>query len=338
MRLAATYYDGKTAKGHLVEVAVGCDRLHIVGSGIERDYLLKDVDVRPPLAGTARYFLLPDGGQCEVTDAATFDALMASGTVRVRAGQWVDRLERRALYVIGALALLAAILFGVVVYGLPLLAKTIATGINPAVEARIGEQSLAMLDRLAFEPTILNDDHRTRLEQRFAALVQISQESWRPRLEFRASPQIGPNAFTLPGGTIVLLDELVSLAQHDEEILCVLAHEMGHVSERHILRSVIQDSGTALLIAAVLGDLFSASSYAAALPTAALQSAYSRDFEREADGYAVALMTRAGIAREHYANILRRLADRPHAENERYLNFLQSHPTTPERLERILGS
>ena len=61
-------------------------------------------------------------------------------------------------------------------------------------------------------------------------------------LEFRKSPAVGPNAFALPGGTVVLLDELVAAAAHDDEIAAVLAHEIGHLHGRHTMRHVLQTS------------------------------------------------------------------------------------------------
>lgn len=51
------------------------------------------------------------------------------------------------------------------------------------------------------------------------------------------APQIGANAFALPDGTLVVTDELVELAgDNDDEVLAVLAHELGHIHERHGLR------------------------------------------------------------------------------------------------------
>ncbi len=61
-------------------------------------------------------------------------------------------------------------------------------------------------------------------------------------VEFRASPIIGANAFALPGGIVIVTDQLMQLAEHDDEILAVLAHEIGHVKHRHVLRGLPQDS------------------------------------------------------------------------------------------------
>ena len=86
---------------------------------------------------------------------------------------------------------------------------------------------------------------------------------------------MGANAFALPNGTIVVTDDLVKLAEHDDELVAVLAHEIGHVVSRHALRRVLQDSGVMLLVAGITGDIVSISSLAAALPTLLIEAKYS---------------------------------------------------------------
>ena len=72
------------------------------------------------------------------------------------------------------------------------------------------------------------------------------------------------NAFALPSGIVVLTDELEALAQHDDELSAVFAHEIGHVVHRHSMRMVIQHSASALLMLGLLGDVNSATSVVAA--------------------------------------------------------------------------
>src|SRR5438094_7952747 len=94
-------------------------------------------------------------------------------------------------------------------------------------------------------------------------------------LEFRQS-FIGANAFALPSGIIVVTDDLVRLSRSDDEVLGVLAHELGHVKHRHTMRRLLEGSATALIIAGGTGDLASTTSPAAAAPAARLQTTYPR--------------------------------------------------------------
>ena len=81
-----------------------------------------------------------------------------------------------------------------------------------------------------------------------------------------AGGALGPNAFALPAGTIVITDELVQLARHDDELRAVFAHEIGHITGRHAMRMLLQNSATALLAVGLLGDVSAVSSMTAAVP------------------------------------------------------------------------
>ncbi|MBL8512278.1 MAG: M48 family metallopeptidase, partial [Betaproteobacteria bacterium] len=107
-----------------------------------------------------------------------------------------------------------------------------------------------------------------------------------------------------PGGVIVVTDQLVEVMPSEEEVMAVLAHELGHVKERHSLRHLLQDSITALMGLAIFGDVSGLTSVAVALPTVLINTGYSRDFEREADQYAFALLRATGRSPRLFASAL----------------------------------
>ena len=78
---------------------------------------------------------------------------------------------------------------------------------------------------------------------------------------------MGANAVALPAGIIIMTDALVELSENDEELAAVLAHEIGHVRNRHALRALLQNSVVAGSIILVTGDASSAGSIAAGIPT-----------------------------------------------------------------------
>ena len=329
------YYDGRSAAKRRVDLSIDpAGRLRIEGDGIAAEHSLDAVRLQPAIANLPRLLLLPDGAQCEIADAIEFDQLIAP---RLGSGSqgWVHRLESRSAYVIAAVVILAVVVYLIVVRGVPFLASVVAAGINPSMEAGLSDQSLAALDNLVFEPSKLSPARRLALRQRFEALRKADSVDFAARLEFRTSPETGPNAFTLPGGTIVLLDELVTFALNDDEVAAVLCHELAHVRHRHILRTALQNAGVVVLLGAIFGDVFSGASFAAALPLAAVQSSYSRDFEREADEYAVSLMSELGVNSTHYVKLLERFDRRERAATERYPDFLATHPPNAERIEAL---
>jgi Zn-dependent protease with chaperone function len=134
-----------------------------------------------------------------------------------------------------------------------------------------------------------------------------------------------------------MTDELVALAEHDDELLAVLAHEVGHVIHRHGLRSAIQSSLLALAIVLVTGDLSSTSGFVAMLPTLLAESHYSRDFEREADDHALAYLLANDIDPGRFADLLVRM-EQADGGDALVVAFLSSHPSTQERIERLRSS
>ena len=124
------------------------------------------------------------------------------------------------------------------------------------------------------------------------------------KLLFRKGGSIGANAFAVPNNTIVLTDELVKLAKHDNEILAVLAHEQGHLKERHSLQQALRGIGTGVFLLAVTGD---AADFLDSLPIILVSAQYSQAFELEADLYAVNELKRLSVPPGHLSDFLQRL-------------------------------
>jgi Zn-dependent protease with chaperone function len=154
-------------------------------------------------------------------------------------------------------------------------------------------------------------------------------------LEFRKSEMLGANALALPGGTVVVTDELVRMMDNDDQVMAVLAHEVGHVAHRHLTRQLLQSSIVAVAASMLLGDVSGISGLAATVPTYLLTASYSRDFEREADAFAVRLLQRTGRSPALYADALERMQKHAEAHEGRepaIAKYLSTHPDTDERI------
>ena len=229
---------------------------------------------------------------------------------------------------------LAGILVLGYLYAIPLIASIGAARMPAAITDRLGAEVLAALDRQVFTPSEIPRARQQALETAFRKLAFPEATRQPYTLVFRKSDAIGANAMALPSGTIVVTDGLVTLAEDDREILGVLAHEAGHVDHRHGLRSVLQNSFVGLVLAWLVGDI---SSLAAAAPAALLEASYSRELEREADVYAIAVLRASGVPLQHLANILRRLESSSGGASALTLRYLSTHPATSERLARLEG-
>lgn len=181
--------------------------------------------------------------------------------------------------------------------GCALVEQTLAHQIPASLDAHIGRQSLEQLDRLFLRPSALPQAQQDDLRRRFKAVVEngYPQDDAPPwTLAFHASPVLGANAFALPGGFMVITDDLVQLL-HDQPdaIVGVLAHELGHVQHRDGLDMLVRASLVSAMVGVVLGD---ASGFLATVPATLATQAYSRDAERRADAHAARLLHRSGIA------------------------------------------
>jgi Zn-dependent protease with chaperone function len=201
------------------------------------------------------------------------------------------------------------------------------------VDQAIGTGTLDVLDRAAFQPSMLTRARQRELRSRFVDMTERLDDGHVYQLEFRHGGLIGANAFALPSGIIVMTDELVELAKSDDELVSVLAHEVGHVRGRHALRQLLQAAGVSSLAVALLGDVSSISGVLAAAP-ALLQARHSRDFEREADAFSRQWLREHGIAESNFDAILCRISGShgdAEDEDEDGFDYFASHPSTAER-------
>ncbi|MGE0814600.1 MAG: M48 family metallopeptidase [Vicinamibacterales bacterium] len=324
-----TWHDGRTSTSRTVRVRVQHGLVHIEGGDMATAYPLAAVRLESRLGDLPRRLDLPGGASCQVP--ASFELTAAPPSPSLE--RWVNEAEVRWLPAIAAaLVVVGGVWLGIAL-GVPAAAKVVAARMSPDVERVMGENALSTLERVALQPTTLPEERRAALARRFEDLTRQVAPDTGCRLVFRSGPKMGPNALALPGGTIVLLDELVTLAANDDEIVAVLAHEVGHVVERHTMRQVLQTSAAGVLLAALVGDVVSVTSYAAALPAFLLNASYSRAFEREADQFAVRALDRVGIDRRRFAEALQRLD--AEGGGGSIPGWLSTHPGAAERARLI---
>jgi Zn-dependent protease with chaperone function len=318
-----------------VRVTIDDDALVWVrGVDLDLRYALSDVRIAPRIGGAPRSISLPHGAKCETGDNDALDRAAAAHRVGALS-RLLHAVESRLPLVVGALVATLLLGWATVEYGVPYLARHVAMAAPQEIDQYLGREALDLLDDLVFEPTQLDPTVRARLTARFEELAAATGSEGAARLVFRASPKIGANALALPSGTVIMTDELVRLAAHEDEVVAVFAHELGHVHGRHALRSILQHSTTVVLIAVATGDLTSLGALSATLPTLLLKTKYSRAFEFEADDYAAALLPRVGIPTDRLAAILRRFEGEASGGDNGVLDYVSTHPATDERIQRL---
>ncbi|MBL7004419.1 MAG: M48 family metallopeptidase [Gammaproteobacteria bacterium] len=297
---------------------------------------LKEVEVSARLGQTPRLITFEDGSSFETTENDKVDQLFSNHD-DLKGTQWIHILESHLVFVIAVVVFVSAFTLGFVQYGVPAIAHATAKALPIEVNQVLAKGSLEVLDKTYFSESALPNVRQQQLISQFTRYTEPYADL-NISIVFRNGNSMGANAFALPDGHIVFTDEIVELAENDEELLSIFFHEVGHLEHRHLLRRIIQDSMLAMLVVLVTGDVSYASSVVLALPALLVELAYSRNFEVEADEFALALMHKHNIDTAFFAHIMRRITDSYREENEStdehysFTPYLSTHPMTEERI------
>jgi Zn-dependent protease with chaperone function len=290
------------------------------------------LDISNRLGTIPRRLTLIGGSVFETRDNDAVDSLLAGRLGRASA--LLHRAEAFRVHLIGVAAVVLLSLWLAVTYGLPAAANIAARVTPPAIVSLIDRGVLQSAEFAILQPSALAEARQGRIRAAFDGLAsQSALPAANYRLVFRRSDVIGPNAFALPGGTIVLTDALVALARSDAEILGVLAHEIAHVEERHGLRQLYRALGLSVMISLVGADSGEIVDEVVGQAGLLLSLSYSRRFEAAADRRAIDLMRAARHDPEALASMLERLLTDCPACGAR--SWYGTHPAVGDRIEAI---
>lgn len=175
---------------------------------------------------------------------------------------------------------------------------------------------------------------------------RLAAQSDRPDLDYTfflvRSPQI--NAFAAPGGFVGLNAGLVVTAESEDEVAAVVAHEIAHVTQRHIVRAVERMQNVSLpILLGTLGAVIAAQSagstdaaQAAMVGGTALMQQQSINFTRhneyEADRIGIQTLARAGYEPQAMATFFWRMQRALRSDGQAVPEFLRTHPVTTTRI------
>ena len=150
------------------------------------------------------------------------------------------------------------------------------------------------------------------------------------------------NAFALPGGYLGVHLGLIGVVTTRDELASVLAHELSHVTQRHISRLITQQSKqTPLLLGAMILGALAASKNPGATQALVVggqalaiqnQLNFSRDMEREADRVGFGVLTGAGFDGQGFVGMFDKLQQAARLNDDGSFPYLRSHPLTSERV------
>ena len=222
---------------------------------------------------------------------------------------------------------------------LPRLGDADSDELSPASERRLGQVVMQQLRR---DDVVMEDTELTEWLNRFAAPLVATRNASGRDFELFFVNDRSINAFALPGGFIGVHTGLVLTAQNESELASVLAHEIGHVTQRHIARQFGQQrQTTAIVIASVLLAILAARANpdaavgALQLGDAAARGralGFSRDAEREADRVGLDMLSEAGFDPLGSVGFFQKLQATTRIYESNAPSYLRTHPLTSERI------
>ncbi|HTV67143.1 MAG TPA: M48 family metallopeptidase [Rhizobiaceae bacterium] len=329
-----TWRQKDKARGHEAELSVASGGLASVtdpsSSTTFAEAPLAAIMISDRVGSIPRRLDFIEAGTFETSDNDAIDRLLkGSGRKHTSFVHGLEKFRPRlAIFVVAVIALC----FAIYRFAVPVLVEVAIAATPPVVPELMSKSVLASLDGAVFEPTGLSADKQKAIGDGFDQLKALS-----PRgkdgyhLHYRKGGFIGPNAFALPDGTVILTDELVDMAKDDEMILGVLAHEIGHVDYDHSLRQLYRAAGVTALIMMIGGDIGSGTEDLLVQGTGLLALSHSRSAETQADRNSVELMYKAGKDPAAIVRFFELIRDKFHDTSN--ADFFSTHPATPERIE-----
>ncbi len=340
--IRGTYFDGKTARARDVHVSTHADTLVLTGDDFIEKHAFSTFGATDGLGSAARTLTFANGASVTVADGLALSNLLKGSD---HAETFAAKAPRKTLWVLASVVMFIAVCAAGYQWGVPWAARHIAHALPaPAINA-ISASSLDLLETMGVGESKLPAARQAELIAAFNALRPPEGNTRAKQILFRASPEHGANAVALPDGTMVVTDELVKLAQNNDQILGVMCHELGHVAHRHGAQMVVQGTLVAAFLGMYLGDFSTVVTGAAAT---LVTSHYSRDAERESDDYAAAMLKANGKSPKVLADMLRRMDHAYRAEQKKagdaasaagktrdLSDYFSSHPGTAERIARL---
>ena len=273
-----------------------------------------------------------EGARLQVgIEASDFLALHCPNLHRRSKAHWSSL--RIALWVVLAFGGLLGTLFVL----LPLVAHQAAIVLPRSLDRQLGirsEQGMVAMLRLSGKPVrrCILPSGLAALDRLAARLAAAGGLPAPPRVTVLDSPVV--NAFALPGGRILLLSGIIDRAEGPSVIAGILGHEMGHVAHHDPTEALVRNAGMGLLLGLATGDLFGGSS--AGIATLMLtRSAYSREAEQAADGFALATLAAAGIESQPLARFYSRIGREQAKAGVLVPSLLSTHPDPGDRQARV---
>ena len=227
---------------------------------------------------------------------------------------------------------------------LPAAALVASACLTTSQEARLGaEEARKVEQQMGLVRDARVEGYVRAIGEKLAAVSERPEGPW----SFLVVDRQEPNAFALPGGYVYVTRGLLVLVNSEDELAGVIGHEIAHVTARHSSKRIgaaIVTAPVAIatgiagfavsIVSPLLGSIVSGTGQV--LTQGLVLAPFSREQEHRADEIGQGLAARAGYDPAGISTFLDTLGREVELETggERSFHFFDSHPQTPDRVER----
>ena len=227
-----------------------------------------------------------------------------------------------------------------IILTIPLIKKSVPSLINKMVyfiplrfEQEIGKVVFTSLEKQYFQESGLDNITINDLSIKYKKILKKLELETYHKLYIKQSKSFGANAFSLPGGIIVVTDELIKTLKYDDLIVSVICHELAHSTERHSLKNILNFFGFWFVVEFIF---FNSSDFLIegllSLGSTLMVLENSREFEIDADQLAVVYLKKISTNPENLILALKKLTK---DESKIEIEWLSTHPNIDYRIELI---
>ncbi len=318
-----------------VSISIESDTLRIEPAGVAQGQAIvheaahQQLKISSKLGNLAREVALPSGDMLHCSPDPELDKWL----YRNKGGKSA-KLESNLPLVLASILLVPLSLFAIFKYVIPAMAVSFAAIVPDPVTDIASQHTLVALEKSILDESELSPETQQPYLVHWQDLIERLGESTDDyRVLFYSSEIMGPNAFALPDGTMVVTDQLVELLDGDLDMLtAIVLHEIGHVKQHHSMRLIAETLATSMAIYYFIGDLGGMMELLAGMSNTVMQNQFSQKLEWEADNYALSKLDQLGMSKQSFADAMQRFAD---AMPNEYAadQWFSTHPLMRERIE-----
>ncbi len=164
-----------------------------------------------------------------------------------------------------------------------------------------------------------------------------------PNAEIVISSSEDINAFAVPGGKMVVFYGLIKNSDSPDELIGVLAHEVGHVEKKHVTQLLVRQFFMMGWLVGMYGGVGQQFGFTSSIVPIILANLHSKKYEIEADEFAIEKLDAMGLNRNAFSHFFEKMIDEKNQRKTASLGegvekIISNHPLDRERIELIQNS